>query len=234
MEEWVILFKDRVVERFSISEGQCLIIGRGKDADVVIHNTAVSRQHSSLELKDGQYYLADLRSMNGTRVNGKKIRSAVPVFKTDELFIGKFILKPASDLGDGAQLKPAASVAKDYEDGDMTRYVSGIYNKTDLRKKKADPKRRQLSVLEGNASPAKLILEGKVVKAGRDPGCDLVLSGLFLGRIQFTIFYRKEGYFITHVGGWRKTRLNGSPLTKSKLLKSMDVIQAGGVKLRYI
>lgn len=236
MEEWVILFKNRIIQRFTISEGQSLVIGRGRDADVIIHNTAVSRQHSSLELKDGQYYLADLRSMNGTRVNRKKIRSAVPIRKTDELNIGKFILQPARELSDEEMMKTATSVALDYEDGDMTRYVSGIYNKTDLRKKKVESKNRVLTVLAGRVSPTSLVLKGKGVKAGKDPDCDLVLSGFFLGKIQFTIVCRKEGkegYFIYHVGGLRTTRVNGAKLTKGRQLKALDIIQVGGIKIRF-
>lgn len=233
MEEWVILFKDRIIQRFSISEGQSLVIGRGRDADVIIHNTAVSRRHSSLELKDGQYYLADLRSMNGTRVNGKKIRSAVPISKSDELNIGKFDLQPAGDLGDDEMLKPAASVACDYEDADMTRYVSGIYNKSNLGKKKVESKNRALTALTGHVSPTTLVLKGKGIKAGKDSDCDLVLSGFFLGKIQFTIICRKEGYFIYHAGGLRTTRVNGVKLSKGRQLKALDVIQVGGIKIRF-
>lgn len=233
MEEWVVLFKDRIIARFTISEGQRLVIGRGKGADVLIHNTSVSRHHSSLELKDGQYYLADLRSMNGTKVNRRKIRSATPISKSDQLSIGKFILKPAKDLDTAVEVKPAASVAKDFEDGNMTRYVSGIYNETDLRRKKTPQKDRELTVLAGNASPAKLVLKGKGIKAGTDRSCELVLSGFFLGNIQFSIISRKEGYFVSHVGGLRKTWVNGTKLTKARLLKALDVIQVGSIKIRF-
>ncbi|NTV14121.1 MAG: FHA domain-containing protein [Desulfobulbaceae bacterium] len=233
MEEWVILFKGRVIARFSISEGQCLVIGRGQEADVVINNPAVSRRQSSLELKNGQYYLADLLSMNGTKVNRKKIRSPTPISKSDQLSISKFDLKPAQQLLEAAALKPAASMAKDYEDGDLTRYVSGIYNETDLRKKKVTPKDRELTVLEGHASPAKLILKGKGITAGKDSACDLLLSGFFLGKIQFTIACRKEGYVIAHVAGLRKTWVNGKRLLRNRLLQSMDVIQVGGIKIRF-
>jgi pSer/pThr/pTyr-binding forkhead associated (FHA) protein len=233
MEEWAVLFKNRVVTRFTISEGQCLVIGRGKEADVVIPNTAVSRRHSSLELKDGQYYLADLQSMNGTRVNGRKVRSAIPIEKSDNLHIGKFTLKPAKDLGAEVAIRPAASMARDYEDGDMTRYVSGIYNKTDLRKKKAAPRNRELHVLEGNGSPTRLVLTGKGIKVGTDRACDLLLSGFFMGKIQFTIIYRQDSYIITHQSGLRKTWVNGKKLTRSRVLKPLDVIQVGGIKIRF-
>jgi pSer/pThr/pTyr-binding forkhead associated (FHA) protein len=236
MEEWVILLKNRIIARFTISEGQTLVIGRGREADVVIHNTAVSRQHSSLELKSGQYYLADLHSMNGTRVNGKKIRSATPINKTDELSIGKFNLQPAKnlkDLIDEETIRPAASMGSDLADADMTCYVSNIYDKTNLGKKKSDPKNRGLTVLEGLASPTKLALKGKTVNVGKDPSCDLILSGLFLGKIQFTLTFRPEGYFIAHVGGLRQTRLNDAKLTTTKLLKPMDIIQVGGIRIRF-
>lgn len=233
MEEWVILFKDRIIARFTIREGQCLVIGRGKGADVVIPNTSVSRQHSSLELREGQYYLADLRSMNGTKVNRCKIHSATRISRSDQLNIGKFILKPAKDLVDAAGIKPAASVARDHEDADVTRYVSGIYNETDLRRKKTALKDRVLTVLEGNASPVKLVLKGRGISAGRDRSCDLVLSGVFLGKIQFSIICRKEGYFVSHVAGLRKTRLNGKRLITAKLLKALDVIQVGSIKIRF-
>lgn len=233
MEEWVILFKDRVVARFAIGEGQCLVIGRGKDADVVINNTAVSRRHTSLELKDGQYYLADLRSMNGTKVNRRKIRSATPINKSDQLNVGKFVLKPTKELDNAAEIKPVASVARDYDGGDVTRYVSSIYDETDLRRKKSPQKDRELTVLAGNASPARLVLKGKGIKAGTDRSCELVLSGFFMGKIQFSIFCRQEGYFVVHVGGLRKTWLNGKKLTKAKMLKALDVIQVGGIKIRF-
>lgn len=233
MEEWVILFKDRVIARFTISEGQCLVIGRGKEADVVINNTAVSRRHSSLALKEGQYYLADLLSMNGTKVNRRKIRSATPINTSDQLNIGKFVLKPARELDDAQEIKPAASVARDYDGADMTRYVSGICDETDLRKKKVTAKDRELTVLAGKASPVKLVLKGKGITAGKDRACDLVLSGLFLGQIQFTIIYRKEGYVIAHHAGLRKTWVNGKRLTRNRLLKKLDVIQVGGIKIRF-
>ncbi len=233
MEEWVILFKDRVIARFTISEGQCLVIGRGKEADVVINNVAVSRRQTSLELKDGQYYLADLLSMNGTKVNRKKIRSSTPISKSDQLSISKFVLKPAQDVTDAVEIKPVASVAREYDDGDMTHYVSGIYNETDLRKKKLTPKDRELTVLEGNAAPVKLVLQGKGIKAGKDASCDLQLSGLFIGKIQFTITCRKEGYVIAHQTGFRKTRVNGKELTGNRLLMAMDVISVGKIKIRF-
>ncbi|MBU0673998.1 MAG: FHA domain-containing protein [Proteobacteria bacterium] len=235
MEEWVILFKKRVILHFTINEGQCLVIGRDNEADVIIPNTAVSRKHSTLELRDGQYYLADLLSMNGTRVNRKKIRSSTPISKMDRLNIGKFTLKPADDLSDEEKSEEAASVARNYaeEAGDRTVYVSGIFNETDLRKKKEANLNRQLTVLAGKASPARLLLHGQDVKAGKDPTCNLILSGFLMGKIQFSIVFRKKGYLISPGSGFRKTCLNGEKLMREKLLKPLDIITVGSVRIRF-
>jgi hypothetical protein len=49
MDEWAIVLNDRIIKRFSIEEGQSLTIGRGQESDIVVDNTAISRQHCSLE-----------------------------------------------------------------------------------------------------------------------------------------------------------------------------------------
>ena len=74
MDEWALILNDRIIKRFYIEDGQSLTIGRGNESDVVVDNTAISRQHCTLELKNETYYLTDLYSLNGTKVNGKKIK----------------------------------------------------------------------------------------------------------------------------------------------------------------
>ena len=48
-------------------------IGRGNEADVVINDEKVSRIHCGIRLWDGAYFLKDLKSRNGTLVNGAPV-----------------------------------------------------------------------------------------------------------------------------------------------------------------
>ena len=48
------------------------IIGRG-EADVVLNDTEVSRQHAAIEVHAGRVVLKDLGSTNGTFVNDVKV-----------------------------------------------------------------------------------------------------------------------------------------------------------------
>jgi hypothetical protein len=47
-------------------------IGREKDNDIVIAHDTVSAQHAAIEFRDGIFYLRDLRSTNGTFLNGER------------------------------------------------------------------------------------------------------------------------------------------------------------------
>ena len=47
-------------------------IGRQDDNDVVIKDSSVSNHHARLNFEE-KYFLTDLRSSNGTFINGKKI-----------------------------------------------------------------------------------------------------------------------------------------------------------------
>lgn len=59
-------------------EGAKLIVGRSGEADLTTLAPTVSRRHAKLTLASGLLEIADLRSSNGTRVNGRRVdRSAL-------------------------------------------------------------------------------------------------------------------------------------------------------------
>jgi len=60
-------------QRWIIDQDQ-VTIGRGSDCDVVLSKRQVSRYHAQIERDDGGYLLRDLRSKNGTCVNGQEVR----------------------------------------------------------------------------------------------------------------------------------------------------------------
>ena len=53
--------------------GRSTLMGRQSDNDVVVDEAGVSRRHAKIVETDGEYYLSDLSSTNGTFVNGKEI-----------------------------------------------------------------------------------------------------------------------------------------------------------------
>ncbi|OGV43794.1 MAG: hypothetical protein A2X46_08880 [Lentisphaerae bacterium GWF2_57_35] len=60
---------------FEIGE-KPITIGRSPDADVVILDEKASRIHCGIRLWDGDFYIKDLKSRNGTYVNGERVELA--------------------------------------------------------------------------------------------------------------------------------------------------------------
>jgi pSer/pThr/pTyr-binding forkhead associated (FHA) protein len=223
MEEWALLLNNRIIRRFEIDEGQSLTIGRGGDADITVDNNAISRQHSSLELKGGTYYLTDLYSLNGTKVNGQKIDSSVPIKKTDLIEIGKFTLKPAEDLTTEEQVVSFSSI----EGMDQTIFVNSRVPKNHLSAQDT------LRVVEGSASPSALKLTNvDSVKVGKDSSCDIVISGLLVAKTQYFIGRNGGSFTVTPGSGWRKVFLNGEKINQEIKLKKGDVITVAGTSLQ--
>jgi pSer/pThr/pTyr-binding forkhead associated (FHA) protein len=63
-------------------------IGRSKDAGVSLPDQEVSREHARLSSYDGVVYVEDLRSRNGTFLNGRRVIEAIEVREGDEIDVG--------------------------------------------------------------------------------------------------------------------------------------------------
>jgi DNA-binding NtrC family response regulator len=70
-----------------LHDGQAVIVGRARPADVPVRDPSLSRQHARFEYVNGELWVEDLGSTNGTRVNGKKIARA-KIKATDAMSLG--------------------------------------------------------------------------------------------------------------------------------------------------
>lgn len=80
-------------------------IGRVQGNDVVLPKGNVSKRHARVVLKDSKFIIVDLKSTNGTYVNGRKITSPLVVKSSDKIYIGDFIVgveEATSAEGDGS------------------------------------------------------------------------------------------------------------------------------------
>ena len=64
--------KDGTQMEFELSE-RPITIGRSPEADVVILDEKASRIHCGIRLWDGEFYVKDLKSRNGTFVNDQRV-----------------------------------------------------------------------------------------------------------------------------------------------------------------
>ena len=64
-------------------------VGRHSSNHLTISNRTVSGKHAELILENGGLFLGDLDSTNGTFLNGKRVRTAVPLADGDIIHFGK-------------------------------------------------------------------------------------------------------------------------------------------------
>ena len=63
-------------------------VGRRRTCHIVVDDCRVSARHCELTLKDGEWFICDLGTTNGTRVNGQTIQGAVRLRTGDTIRIG--------------------------------------------------------------------------------------------------------------------------------------------------
>jgi pSer/pThr/pTyr-binding forkhead associated (FHA) protein len=81
----------RVGERLPLRAVNAL--GRDAGNDIVLNDEAASARHAVLEFADGQWWVEDAGSTNGTIVNGQVVRSRERLQFGDELGIGRVALR---------------------------------------------------------------------------------------------------------------------------------------------
>jgi pSer/pThr/pTyr-binding forkhead associated (FHA) protein len=83
--------------RFAVTRAVSAI-GRTEENDIVIDDESVSSSHATLLLKAGAWYVVDLRSANGTYVDGYRVAAERMLSAGSVLTIGqvKMIFMPAS------------------------------------------------------------------------------------------------------------------------------------------
>src|SRR5579871_5008679 len=76
-----------------------ITIGRLNGNDIVLAKGNVSKYHSRIVLKDGKFIIVDMKSTNGTYVNGKKIAAPQVIRPADKIYIGDYIINVDAKAG---------------------------------------------------------------------------------------------------------------------------------------
>jgi FtsP/CotA-like multicopper oxidase with cupredoxin domain len=63
-------------------------VGRGPELDLVLRDPEASRRHARFETRNGVVYVDDLKSRNGTFLNGRRVGEAIEVREGDAVDVG--------------------------------------------------------------------------------------------------------------------------------------------------
>lgn len=68
-------------------------IGRKGDNTLILTDSYVSSHHAKIYLKNGEYYIEDMESTNGTILNNSELKGKTPLRIGDEIKIGSSLFK---------------------------------------------------------------------------------------------------------------------------------------------
>ena len=81
--------KDRKVE---LKQDRVIRLGRSQDCDLVLKDPMISRQHFEVEGRDGNFYIRDQGSTNGTFLNGERLEKETRLEIGDRIEAGDTLL----------------------------------------------------------------------------------------------------------------------------------------------
>jgi len=85
--------------------GDEALIGRSEECQIAVPDRAVSRRHARIFLQNGAWYVEDVGSRGGTRLNGRPVDGPERMHDGDEVGVGQSVLK----IGGGEVAKPRAT-----------------------------------------------------------------------------------------------------------------------------
>lgn len=222
----------RTLERFEFKEYERLRIGRSEDCEITIDNLGVSRYHAEIVSKDGFNILRDLRSNNGTFVNGRRIDSH-NLNEGDEISIGKFTLTFSGDGAAAPAVEAPAEAPRGAEDfGGMTMQMDQAALAA-LQREKASKVRGYL-VVHDPAGKKNVFLEKSVFVFGKCDDADIKFKGWFTPRKIAIIFRDESGFRLINVTPkGDMVMVNGKPIDDVRLGDN-DEIQIGPFKMNFM
>lgn len=231
-------FKENTIAQFPVEEGKSLTIGRKESNNVSIENLAVSGHHAKVDAVGEGFLLTDLQSKNGSFVNNELVSSHW-LKHGDIITIGKHTLvftytddEDRPDDEAGGMEKTMVMDTDRYRDMlDQAMKGPGGAEAVQAVKKEKEQV-GVLSYLSGGEGEVELAK--KLTKIGKDSSCDIIVSGMMIGKLAATISKRPQGYSLSFVGGMSKPKVNGEAVKESVMLKDFDEIELGSVKMQFV
>jgi pSer/pThr/pTyr-binding forkhead associated (FHA) protein len=229
LPEVVLMVGDKQLGVFSLTAGEATI-GRTPGNTIVIDNAGVSRRHAVIRVKGDKVVIEDLGSANGTFVRGQRIEE-YELRDGDEIAIVKhrLVYRVPKDAEAQARVEPIQDVGQKTMYIDATAVAQAVGGRPGGRSDAAVSLRPRLILPDLKKFP----LEEDEVRLGSGAGCQIQLSGMFVGKVHARIVRAKDGQLrIQHLSGLAGTRVNGEKIAEHQL-KHGDEIEIGKQKLLF-
>jgi FHA domain len=243
MAKLTLQYEGIVLKDYALGSG--VTIGRLPDNAVIVDNPAVSGHHARVFHEGHQVILEDLRSTNGTFVNGRPITRHV-LQHGDEVLVGKHSLVfdqnaeesrpvpgPALEgLGDTVYLDTKQHRALRSTLESARADAAKSVNSRPVSAASAAPQRvGVLRVVAGRSEQDEYDLGAHTSLIGRSDTALVRLRGWFKPSVAVAIARSGNSYVATPLGG--KTLINEDRLEGRRILQDGDLLNVSGLVLEF-
>lgn len=199
-----------------------LVIGRRPSCDIRLENLAISGEHADVIVRDGEFYLEDKQSTNGTRVNGEVV-TRHKLVDGDIIGLGRHQLEfreeaLANERGFERTIMVMPNVL-------VTGVPSREIKSVDASKEQSLESNLaigKIKVLNGSSSGRELVLQKSLTTLGK--------TGVQVA----VIAKRPHGYFLAHVEGDGRPLVNGNAIgVQAQMLLDGDELELAGVRMQF-
>ena len=211
-------------------------LGREPGCDIIFDASSgtVSRKHAEIRIEDGDYFIVDNKSFNGTLVNEQRITTPIPLYNHDEIQLGiggpvlKFV-SPSRIAPAGADLAGQRSVqsipsAAIFDAGSPKTIV---FNKGASSSPKLDA--------GASAEPQLLMTvafgQKNELSIGRDDSNDISLDGLQISKRHAKLMRSGSDVGIDDLGSTNGVFINGNRVSR-QAVRPEDSVQIGTFIIR--
>jgi pSer/pThr/pTyr-binding forkhead associated (FHA) protein len=196
-------------------------IGRKADNDLPIDDHTVSSRHAKIVRVQSVYFLEDLKSTNGTAVNGKPVERA-QLHDADVITIGhhRIIFQDHAPASTASASTPASEL-------DQTMMIS------DKHLSHAPSVTAKVVVSSGKTDRVEYHLTKAANLIGSQDGAAIRLTGWFAPKAAALISSRGSGFTISPSEGSKRLLVNGRDVSAPHVLKDADVIEVAGVTMTF-
>lgn len=240
MARLVLKFENSVLKEVPLGATE-VSIGRSPDNAIVIDNPAVSHYHARVFNEEGRTMLEDFGSLNGTFVNGQRVKT-VTLKPGDSVAVGKhtIVVTDSREAANPASASPSKAAAPKINE---TVILDTRARREFLQKVAAAGERAQVAparikvptllVLKGKTNRREYALSNKLTVVGKSNLATVKMKGWFAPKAAAQINRRDDQTY--YVGPADKTpSVNGKAISQPTQLTSGDIIEVAGLKLEFI
>ena len=241
MPKLVLKFQNSILSEVPVGSKE-VSIGRSPENGLVIDNPAVSHYHARVFNEEGRLMLEDFGSMNGTFVNGQRVKM-VTLKPGDSVAIGKhtIVISESRDLegrapANSGSRPPAPKINETVmldtkERREFLQKVAAVGESAQVA-----PARLKVPTLvlrKGRTNQSEYTLNDKLTVIGKSGMATVKLKGWFAPKAAAQINRRDDQSY--YIGAADKVpSVNGQPITQPTKLSSGDIIDVAGIELEFI